>query len=304
VLAVGTPCRYGRRVDGNRGYTDDPDPRWQPEERGYPDSGWDREPDRYGPTSRGRRASDGGEAGNRYAALADLNDSDQLPSRPASPGIGPRSGEPLFSPDEAARFHAAAQEAVRRPGGAPTAPSPLAQPPMPQPSPLAQQASLAHQNPLAPSQAGPQTAGHSAAQPGLGQMSMRGPAAATTAQQDAVSGDLPGPVGQGPARVNNVYRARRPAVAIGLIIGATAFGLLMVRALAIAAFGHPFLIGGVIASGLALGALPLLVLGLYGLVTGAAHAAEQYGFRLWARPPVAYLTVALVLLLAAAIAAG
>jgi hypothetical protein len=137
-------------------------------------------------------------------------------------------------------------------------------------------------------------------------MSMRGPAAATTAQQDPVPGELPGPIGiagQASSRANNVYRARRPAVAVGLILGATAFGLLMVRALAIAAFGHPFLIGGVIASGLALGALPLLVLGLYGLITGAAHGAEQYGFRLWARPPVAYLTVALVLLLAAAIAA-
>ena len=157
---------------------------------------------------------------------------------------------------------------------------------------------MAHQNPLGPP--GPQSAG----QPGVGQMTMRGPAAAATAQQDAVSGELPGPAGQAQSRIDNVYRARRPAVAIGLILGAAAFGLLMVRALAIAAFGHPFLIGGVIASGLALGALPLLVLGLYGLITGAAHAAEQYGFRMWARPPVAYLTVALVLLLAAAIAAG
>ena len=162
---------------------------------------------------------------------------------------------------------------------------------------------MAHQNPLAP----PSSAGaHSVGQPGLGQMSMRGPAAATTAQQDPVPGELPGPIGiagQSPSRGNNLYRARRPAVAVGLILGAAAFGLLMVRALAIAAFGHPFLIGGVIASGLALGALPLLVLGLYGLITGATHGAEQSGFRLWARPPVAYLTVALVLLLAAAIAA-
>jgi hypothetical protein len=288
-------------VDGHRGYSDDNDPRWQSEERGYADPGWEREPDRYGPPSRGRRAGDPGDGNNRYAALADLNEPDQLPSRPASPGVGPRSGEPLFSPDEAARFHAAAQDAVRRPGGAPTAPPPLPQPPLPQPSPLAQQASMAHQNPMAPpSSAATQSVG----QPGLGQMTMRGPAATTTAPQDPVPGELPGPMGQAPSRIDNVYRARRPAVAIALIIVASAFGLLMVRALAISAFGHPFLIGGVIASGLALGALPLLVLGLYGLITGAAHAAEQYGFRLWARPPVAYLTIALVLLVAAAIAVG
>lgn len=287
-------------MDGHRGYSDDPDPRWQPDERGYADPGWDREPDRYGPPQpRGRRGGDGGEPSNRYAALADLNDSDQLPSRPASPGIGPRSGEPLFTADEAARFHAAAQDAARRPGGAPASPLPV--PPLPQPSPLAQQAAMAQSSPLAPpASGGPQPGGQS-----LSQMSMRGPAATTTAMQEPVPGELPGPIGiagQPPSRIDNVYRARRPAVAIGLIIPAVAFGLLMVRALAIAAFGHPFLISGVIASGLALAALPLLVLGLYGLVTGAAHAAEQYGFRLWARPPVAYLTVALVLLLAAAIA--
>ena len=101
----------------------------------------------------------------------------------------------------------------------------------------------------------------------------------------------------------NIYRARRPAVAVLLIIPAIGVGLLLLRALAISAFGdNPFNIGGVIASACALAALPLLVAGLYGLVTGAAHGAEQYGFKVWARPPLAYLLVSLSLIASAALA--
>jgi hypothetical protein len=100
----------------------------------------------------------------------------------------------------------------------------------------------------------------------------------------------------------NIYRARRPAVAILLIIPAVAVGLLLIRALAISAFGDPFLIGGVIASACALTSLPLVVAGLYGLVTGAAHGAEHYGFKVWARPPLAYLLVGLAFALAAGLA--
>jgi hypothetical protein len=100
----------------------------------------------------------------------------------------------------------------------------------------------------------------------------------------------------------NIYRARRPAVAILLIIPAIGVGLLLVRALAIAAFGNTFLIGGVIASACALASLPLIVAGLYGLVTGAAHGAEHYGFKVWARPPLAYLLVGIALVVAAGLA--
>jgi hypothetical protein len=100
----------------------------------------------------------------------------------------------------------------------------------------------------------------------------------------------------------NIYRARRPAVAALLVVPAVAVGILLVRALAIAAFGTPFLIGGVIASSLALASLPLIVAGLYGLITGAAHGAEQWGFRVWARPPLAYLIVGIAFAVAAGLA--
>jgi hypothetical protein len=100
----------------------------------------------------------------------------------------------------------------------------------------------------------------------------------------------------------NIYRARRPAVAILLIIPAVGVGLLLIRALAISAFGSTFLISGVIASACALAALPLIVAGLYGLVTGAAHGAEHYGFKVWARPPLAYLLIGIALAAAAGLA--
>ena len=101
----------------------------------------------------------------------------------------------------------------------------------------------------------------------------------------------------------SVYRARKPAVAGGIAIAAVAFGMLMVRALAVSAFGDTFMIGGVIASSLVLAGLPLLGLGLYGLVTGATHGIEQDGFRVWGKAPLAYLPIGLVLLLAGGIAA-
>ena len=105
-----------------------------------------------------------------------------------------------------------------------------------------------------------------------------------------------------PTVPTNIYRARRPIVAVFLVIPAVALGLLVVRALAISAFGPTFRIDGVLASSLMLTSLPLLVAGLYGLITGAAHGAEQWGFRVWARPPLAYLVVGLVFAVAAGLA--
>jgi hypothetical protein len=101
---------------------------------------------------------------------------------------------------------------------------------------------------------------------------------------------------------SNIYRARRPAAAAMLVIPAVLFGVLLARALAIAAFGTTFSLSGVLASGLALASLPLIVAGLYGLITGAAFGAEQWGFKVWARPPLAYLVVGLGFLIAAGLA--
>ena len=163
----------------------------------------------------------------------------ELPNRTVPVAVGARSGEPLFSPEEAARFRAAANDV--------SAPRPSAPMPPPFDRPLER---------------------------------LRRPE----------------------VRTNNVYRARRPGVAILLMFPAAGAALLLVRALAIAAFGRPFSTAGVIASCAALAAIPLFVIGLYGLVTGAAFAADQLGFRTWARPPIAYLLVSLALLVVAGLA--
>ncbi|HEX6870952.1 MAG TPA: hypothetical protein VF163_07640 [Micromonosporaceae bacterium] len=112
----------------------------------------------------------------------------------------------------------------------------------------------------------------------------------------------PDPRGMESTIPSNIYRARRPAVAGLLILPAVLIGLLLIRGLAIAAFGRTFQLGGVIASSLALAALPLLVSGLYGLITGAAYGAEQFGFKVWARPPLAYLIVGIAFVAAAGFA--
>jgi len=105
-----------------------------------------------------------------------------------------------------------------------------------------------------------------------------------------------------PTPPSTIYRARRPAAAAMLVVPAVLFGVLLARALAIAAFGTTFSLSGVLASGLALASLPLLVSGLYGLITGAAFGAERWGFKIWAKPPLAYLVVGLSLLVAAGLA--
>jgi hypothetical protein len=105
-----------------------------------------------------------------------------------------------------------------------------------------------------------------------------------------------------PTMPTNIYRARRPGVAALLITVALVVGLLLLRGLAISVVRTPYSLGGVLASCLSLAALPLLVSGLYGLVTGAAHGAEQFGFKVWARPPLAYLVVGISFVVAAGLA--
>jgi hypothetical protein len=143
-----------------------------------------------------------------------------------------------------------------------------------------------------------------------GRSSTKGtPAPAEVTGTDAPTSEFRGPALRAPdARVapvpTNVYRARRPGVAILLVLPAVGVGVLLVRALAIAAFGDTFDLAGILASVFALASLPFLVAGVYGLVTGAAYGAEHYGFKVWARPPLAYLIVGLAFVAAAGFAIG
>lgn len=107
----------------------------------------------------------------------------------------------------------------------------------------------------------------------------------------------PGPVG------DNVYRSKRPAVAALFGIAA---GLLEIPALALlhaGAFGDSASPAGAVSGACLVSGLPLAAVGLYAVATGAVRAAGPNSHQAWLRPPVAYLSVALVLFLTAGLAA-
>ncbi len=98
-----------------------------------------------------------------------------------------------------------------------------------------------------------------------------------------------------------MYRSRRPAAAVVLALGAI---LLEIPALRLLweAFTMP-ISARVVSAVCLVAALPLAATGLYAVATGAVRAAGPNSAQAWLRPPVAYLSVALVLLLAAGLAA-
>jgi hypothetical protein len=122
----------------------------------------------------------------------------------------------------------------------------------------------------------------------------------------------PSTTGTQPAATGQTRRSRSAAPSPGgRSIGRPAAGLLLaiavvvaevpaVRLLVASAFGSSLAAGGLVAGLLVMIGLPLGALGLHGLTSGAARAG---GPSAWLRPPVAYLTVALVLFVAAGLAA-
>jgi hypothetical protein len=89
-----------------------------------------------------------------------------------------------------------------------------------------------------------------------------------------------------------------------LVIGIAVLALPVLRVLLAGAFGSSVSVGSVIPSVLVLFGLPLAARGLYGLATGAARIPGVPAHHAWLRPPVAHLTVALVLFVAAGLAAS
>lgn len=101
---------------------------------------------------------------------------------------------------------------------------------------------------------------------------------------------------------DGVYRSKRPGTAA--LIGAPAVALELPALLLLidSAFGDPVSPSGVVSAVCLILALPLLALGLYAVATGAVRAAGPNSLQAWLRPPVGYLTVALVLFIAAGLA--
>jgi hypothetical protein len=106
-----------------------------------------------------------------------------------------------------------------------------------------------------------------------------------------------------PPGTPTVYRARRAGILGALGAVAVVAELFLVRVLLAGEFGHLVAPGAVLAGIFAMSGIPLVAMGLYGLMTGAA-AAGPSPERAWLRTPLAFLPIGLVLLIAAGLAAG
>jgi hypothetical protein len=100
-----------------------------------------------------------------------------------------------------------------------------------------------------------------------------------------------------------IYRTRRVGLAAILAVVALLAELLVVRVLLTGEFGHTVQPNAVLAGIFSMCGTPLVTMGLYGLMTGAATAGGPTPGRAWLRTPLAYLPVGLVLLVAAGLAA-
>ncbi len=98
----------------------------------------------------------------------------------------------------------------------------------------------------------------------------------------------------------SVYHGRRPGLAILLVVLTVIFELPVLRIFFSSVLVKHVNAEGTFSSIFMLLGLPMFALGLYGLIGGAAAAAN--GARAWLRVPLAYLPVGLLLFLAAALA--
>jgi hypothetical protein len=264
-----------RTVDGRRNFPQDPgerDPegRWYPEDRGYVEQPeWERR-------SEEARGPDSYQIPEpRSAQSYGYGDLPPAPAAPPMPPVGPRSGEPLPPPiGSGAGGLGGSFDAFGGPGGG---------------------------------QGGRMLAdpqGHQTGELPLEDLGRRRPVDSMdrTALRRTVPVSGPGQAGgTGGEPTGSVYRGRRPGLAALLILLTVLFELPVLRIFVSAALASRADAAGTIASIFMILGLPTFALGLYGLIGGAAAAAQ--GSRAWLRTPLVYLPVGVLLFLAAALAA-
>ncbi|GIH13631.1 DUF308 domain-containing protein [Rugosimonospora africana] len=205
----------------------------------------------------------------------------RFPADQPDPRFHSDPGESRFHSEQSdSRFHTEPidRAALRRAPGSVGAPTQLA-PPVSGPPPIAPPP-MAPPPVAPPMQAGP---------PPSMQPASQGP------------GGMPA-VGGAPDAGGAIYRTRHTGAAILLVIVAIVAELLTLRMLFTGEFGHPFQPGEVLAGIFTMAGIPLVAMGLYGAITGAASAGGPSLARAWSRPPLALLPVGLVLILAGALA--
>jgi hypothetical protein len=265
-------------VDGRRGYSDEAEPQWYSGQHGYQDEDWDRS----------------GESGWR--------DDDILVAERRYGGPGERSdaGQGYANPDPHAHSRAAN---LTRPLESPT--NPLAAV-----SPGGVSPGAVSPGPLDVGSPGAGSLG--AGPPGMGAPGPGQGGIGSPSVPQAMPGGPPlsgSPVANPPAPApgsaprEGVYRTRRPGLALLYLIGVALGEWPAIRLFADGALGDNVSSSAAVAGLFLVIGLPLFGRGLFALQAGAGRIPDPRAGHGWLQPPIAYLTVGLVLLLAAGLAA-